>query len=344
MSRIHTSALPESFRGILRRVGQTLEEQRPLGHECDGVLDCLNALAPSTINMAEREIADLANLKRWRREIPFLKRAFSRRISDIDQLNQRSDLKYLFLFHRDGMVREQALRRIRDPLPSAFLFAAIAWRLNDWVPEVRQAAADCGARCFVRTPADCIAQAALTLLARESSWGRWSGERDILALAFARPDVGDALACQLQSLATGPLSRIMNYALKYDSLDRHLDVLARKAAQPAIRATAAQTLIDGYAQWQSGWAWTWIDKPMGLRRREPVFATRPLTGSSPRMQWIETSVADRSAMVRKMALQALIRHKVDPLDARRIAEPYLKDASAPVRERAEFIVNKAAVP
>lgn len=344
MSRIRTSVLPERFRGILRRVGQTLEDQRPLGHECDGVLDCLNALAPSTISRAEGEIADLANLKRWRREIPLLKRAVSRRVRDIDQLDQRSDLKFLFLFHRDGLVREQALRSIREPLPSAFLFAAIAWRLNDWVPEVRQAAADCGARCFVRTSADCIAQAALALLARESSWGRWSGERDILALAFARPDVGDALALQLQSLATGPLSRIMNYALKYDSLDRHLDMLARKAVQPAIRAAAAQALIDGHARWQSGWIWTWIDKPMGLRRREPAFATRPLTCIAPRMQWIETGAADRSAIMRKMALDALIRHRADPLDARRIAEPLLKDASAPVRERAEFIVKKADVP
>ncbi|MEQ1754844.1 MAG: hypothetical protein ABL973_12010 [Micropepsaceae bacterium] len=343
MSQSQTSVLPENFRQILHRVGQALEEQRPLGREFDGVLDALNGLEPSTMNTAEREIVNLASLNRGRRKVPFLIRAFSRRIRDMDQLDQRSDLKFLFLFHRDGMVREQALRRISEPLPSAFLFAAVARRLNDWVPSVRQAAAECGTRCFARTQADCIAQAALPLLARENSWGRWSGERDILAQAFARPDVGDALAMQLQVRTTGPLAKIMNYALRYDNLDRHLDMLARKAMQPAIRATAAQALIDGHAQWQTGWTWAWIDKPMGLRRREPVFATRPLTGSSPRMQWVETCVADRSAMVRRMALDALIRHKVDQPEARRIAEPFLKDASAPVRERAEFIVNKTAV-
>ena len=52
-------------------------------------------------------------------------------------------LRYLFIFHGDETIREAALGKIVSGLPSPFLFAAIAWRLNDRALPVRRAAAEC---------------------------------------------------------------------------------------------------------------------------------------------------------------------------------------------------------
>jgi hypothetical protein len=338
------SALPASLREKLNTVGSRLEQKLPANREFEGILDGLNALPAHTIVRAEAEISVEANLHKWRRPYSLMHPLFAPYVEDIDQLKRVPSMEFLFIFHRDGFIREAALRSLRSPLQSSFFVAALAWRLNDWVAEVRKAAAECASYCLPVTPPAIIAEAALTLLARENSWGRWTGEQSALRAALTRPDVGRDLATILKTRSSGPVATVMRYALRESGLDPYLETLAREAFQPAVRALASQALIDGYAMWPSGTVWRWVDKSMGVRRRETTYSQRPLSLNTARIPMIEASANDPAVMVRRVAVSGIIRHEIDPTVARTIAESLLQDRSASVRERAKFIPGIRSEP
>lgn len=331
------SVLPNELLTALRRVGIKLERQQRIEAEYRGIVNGLNTLPAILLTRAESEIVEAARLYRWRRQLPILIRLFGRRLTDRAQLRHLPGLEFLFLFHRDGHIREAALVRISGPIPSAFLFAALAWRLNDWVEQVRSAALDCATRVFPITSADIVADAAMALLGRYHSWGRWGPRHQVLEEAFARTDVAEKLANILAGELVGPSATILQYALRSAVMDAHLARLARDAIQPAVRAMATRALIDGVVRWPNGWRWRWIDKSMGIRRSETVFETRALTTPSNRFRHIEVGLIDRSAMVRNAAISGLIRYRDEIPNARTLAASLLTDRSRRVRERAEFL-------
>ncbi len=203
---------------------------------------------------------------------------------------------------------------------------------------VRIAAAECAKRVFPLTAADVIAPAAVVLLSRENSWKRWTNERAVLLDTLNRADVASALADAIMKKQTGGLTEVLRRALQNSGLDPYLEQLASEAAQPALRAVALQALIEGHVSWPSGFAWQWIDKSMGARRRVRTFGRRPLTRIVSRRLTILMGAADPSAAVKKVALDALTRYRADIPDAREIAEPLLHDRADSVRERAEFLL------
>jgi hypothetical protein len=330
--------LPPELIEALIRVGLTFERQQSVEDELDCALRGLNELLPSAVVRAEREISNAAKLHHyWRRPKPCVS-GLSSWPSDIEQLERVPRLEYLFIFHMDGTIREAALNKIAGGLPSPFVFAAIAWRLNDWAAPVRKAAAGCARRTFSLTSARVIAEAAVALLARESTWGRWTNARRLLIETCARPDVAAALADVIEKKQTGAAASVLQRALQSSALDPFLEGLASSAAQPAVRAMALQPLIDGYASWPSGFAWQWIDKSMGFRRRVRTFGRRPLTLAVSRRAAIKLGASDRFAAVKNIALDGLTRYRAEIPDAKEIAAPLLNDRAASVRERAEFLL------
>src|SRR5262245_27125913 len=77
--------------------------------------------------------------------------------------------------------RSNAGRLLRD--------RAIAWRMNDWVSQVRDAAAACAARSFAITRPELLLETAWALFDRQNSWSRWGTDRDIVQEMISRPDV-----------------------------------------------------------------------------------------------------------------------------------------------------------
>ena len=309
-----------------------------LAAELDTALALLATIEPGHVARADAEIAAVAALHR-RAPQPILGRLISLRPSDTEQLLRTPGLEYLFLFHRDGRLREAALRKIAGGLPNPFLFAAILWRLNDWAAPVREAAVLCARRSFPLTDPAIVARTATELLVRQASWGRWRSEREILDSVFGRDDVAAHLAELIVGGRTGPQASTLRYALRTPALDRHLERIAREAAQPSVRAAALDSLINGRAEWPSGSDWQWIDKSMGLRRRITVFAHRPLTVAPAREELIAAGIGDPSAVVRRVALTGVIRHLPGTAEGRALATPLLADRSPSVRERAEFILR-----
>ena len=332
--------LPVDLELLLARIGQHLENGESVAAELPDAIAGLSALPAIAMSQAAPAIANTAKLYRWRRSPSLLENLFRQRVTDKEQLLQLPDLQYLFLFHFDGRVREAALQRTTGGLPSPFLFAAVALRLNDWVEQVREAALGCANRCFPLTSADVIADAAEALLLRQQSWGRWGKEREAIDAVFKREDVATRLAADLVEAQTGPASRILRFLLEHDAVDQHLERLAEESKQPSVRALAVKTIADMQASWPVGYEWKWLDKPMGLRTRMPKMNYREISIPIATKGIITKAALDKSAVVRRTSLDALIRHRLGRNEAQQIASQLTADANRSVRERAEFILSR----
>lgn len=333
--------LPAELLSALNNVGTKLREGNKAGAELDVALGLLSRLEPGHVARADGEIADAAGLHRQPPQ-PLMGRLLSPRPNGAEQLLALPGLEYLFLFHRDGRLREAALLKITGGLPNPFILATVLWRLNDWSEPVRQAAVRCANRSFPVTAPSVVARSAAELLVRQASWGRWRDERALLDHVFSRADVATHLADLIAGGITGPQASTLRYALRTPALDQHLERLAYDAVQPSVRALALNALIDGKAEWSTGTAWQWVDKTMGLRRRVPVFDHRPLSILAPRKALFERGIGDRSAAVRRVALSGVIRHLLGTEEASAFATLLLQDRSPSVRERAEFILRSRA--
>jgi hypothetical protein len=327
----------------LAEIGQKLARSERIGDELVRAVDLMSELSPADIAHADSAIADAA-LLHHHRQVPsrvHLWLRFRTDEPDMEQLLRTPGLENLFIFHRDGRLREAALLRLSGRLPNPFLFAAVAWRLNDWALPVRAAAVLCAHRCFPATLPAIVAASAKTLLVRQLTWGRWANERQPLAHAFNRVDVAECLASSFIESRTGPMATTLRYALRSSAIDVHLDAIAREAVQPSVRAVALAMLIDGRAKWPSGYTWEWIDKSMGLRRRVMAFDQRALDIATPTSALIARGVTDRSATVRRVALDGVMRHLLGSGEGRDYAAQLVEDRSLSVRQRAAFILRRS---
>jgi hypothetical protein len=122
-------------------------------------------------------------------------------------------------------------------------------------------------------------------------------------------------------------------------MDRHLQRLASEAVQPPVRAIAVQALATGQVSWIAGIEWKWVDKSMGRRLQVPRYEFRKLSLDINCVRVLESAARDRSAVVRRTVLAALIGHYLDTEQAKDIATLLQADASPSVRERAQFILS-----
>jgi hypothetical protein len=356
MSSPATPVLPPSLSAKLTALAkQPARSDAP--HALDEILAELANLSAHSIVRASREIATSAYLGWWQPEkrpiqivptadapslqVQLLKylRGLERVPSDKELLAANPNFAWLFLFHPSGYIREAALETIVTPPTSAFFFAALAWRLNDWVRPVRQAAERCAARVLHRTTAEVTANAALYLLDRRLVWGRWADEATALDRAFERRDVIEDLTVQLQELSTGPLATCLRHALRYPNIDAHLPRLATTAVQPSVRAVAYGCLISGEATWPVGLEWMWIDKVYGLRKRIPKLARRNIERVRPAAEFIREAARDKSPLVRRVAADALIAARSQLPDEEALIARMAQDRSSAIRSRADFMLR-----
>lgn len=327
----------------LAEIGQKLARSERIGDELVRAVDLISDLSPADIARADSAIADAA-LLHHHRQVPSrvsLWLRFRTNVSDTEQLLRTPGLEKLFIFHRDGRLREAALVRLSGGLPNPFLFAAIAWRLNDWAAPVRAAAVLCARRCFPATAPAVVAATARALLVRRLTWARWAHERQPLDEAFSRADVAKYLADIFIQSRTGPAATMLRHALRSPAIDLYLDEIVRRAVQPVVRAVALETLVDRRAKWPIGYTWEWIDKSMGLRRRVIAFDNRDVDIATSKGDLITRGVHDHSAAVRRVALDAVMRHLSRTSEGQEFAAKLAEDRSSSVRERAAFILRRS---
>jgi hypothetical protein len=338
MTAQRPSVLPPELAAKLSRLGASLKDGPPR-HDLEDVLRGLSVLPANMVVKASREIATGARLGWWEpSELQALRRAL--RTTEADLMRTDPDYAWLFLFHTNGHVRQDALEAIQTPPASPFWFAALAWRLNDWVPQVRRAAMNCATRVLPATDADVAAVSALYLLDRRFSWGRWNDEQQSLDTVFGRQDVMALVADFLREGMTGSLATCLRYALRYPAMDAHLPRLAAEASQPAVRAVAYRCLVSGQASWPIGYEWIWIDKVYGISKRVPALGARPIAVTTPLEVLIAATAQDRSSTVRRIAADAVMAVEGKIPNGRAMIAQLAKDRSAAVRARADFMIRK----
>ncbi|MCR2833017.1 hypothetical protein [Parerythrobacter lacustris] len=298
--------------------------------------------SPASIADADGAIASAARLWSWSRKLSWFERNVFGKRADRDLLDEVPGLAYLFLFHKNGFLRQAALERISGPISNAFLVAALAWRRNDWVDQVRASAKACMDRCLPSTSPDVLAEFFLETAGPRSTWRRWSdAQRQSMDALLARPEVAAEIVAQLLMQRDGPLPSWLRYLLRYEWIDPYLKILASEAKIPGVRAVALQALAYGFARSTDGSRQRfWIDKPMGIIGWRPHVQQRALTIHSDRSEAIRSGLQDCSTAVRKVALEAIMDRASDDTELVALAEPFLNDRSACIRSKAAFIVER----
>jgi hypothetical protein len=308
------------------------------------ILAELSDLPANLIVRASREIVVAAQFW-WKPRSYFSLESFlANSMSEQKLLKRNPDYGWLLIFHTTGYVREAALNAIQTPPASPFFFAALAWRLNDWVEPVRQAATRCAERVLGLTNADIAAKSALYLLDRRFVWERWGDESNVLDAVFVRNDVVAALVTHLQKQATGPLASILNHALRYPNIDPHLPRLATQAVQLSVRCLAYRCLLSGKATWPEGYEWIWVDKVYGRRRRVPKLEARDIKRDRPYAEFLREAIRDKSSWVRHLAAGAMIRNRGQLRDEDPLIEHLAKDSSPAVRSCADYMLRHPLPP
>lgn len=349
-----TSDLPSSLIATLAPLSAALGRDLPDGAAVRRCVKALEALQPSQVEAVYRALSVRVNMIEWVKVPPERDRNFfgwlvgapkvsadwrprrPNRTKALSQMARTPGLDVIFLFCKDGHIREAALKHL-VATDSAFVLTAIAYRLNDWVEPVRAAARSCAERVFARAPVAAVSEAALFLTDRKASWKRGASELAVLDEAFSRADVVDALTGLILSGRTGRVTRAFSHILARDALDHRLVEIATRAASPAVRVIAARTLINGQAKRQIGFERRWIDKTYNLSRRTPLFACRSIQRPYPVEDLIAMASRDGSAAVRRVAAEGLV------LFRREIANPepllaLLRDDPAPsIRQRIAFV-------
>ena len=260
-----------------------------------------------------------------------------------DRLKRHPRIAWLFLFHRDGYVREAALDSLTEPPPSSFFVAALALRMNDWVEPVALAATRRFAKLLLASSPAVVIASGSFLLDRWRYWRRWSEQSSMLLDAlYSRPDVVLAFVDHLHRETRGPLGRELTKLLRETALDPHLARLAIEARSPVVRAIALKTQIEGRASWPCGFENQWIDKVYGISRRVLLFDHREIEIGMLPADAIRLGLTDRSVFVRRMAADALTQRPDIFDDIGTLISTMSSDRSPSIRDRADYLLRHLA--
>ncbi|MFV1465909.1 hypothetical protein VWY34_15020 [Phaeobacter sp. JH20_02] len=257
------------------------------------------------------------------------------------------NLPFVFMFHGDGRIRQEALRNLEGPLPTPANVYGLFWRLNDWVPQVNQAAYDAVERVMPRTSADVIIPALTAILPHLNSWGRWSRKGpEAVHRTLSRPDVSAKLLENVRTTRQPRLGEVFRELCRNERIDQHISDVFATAPLPHIRTMALDMLLSQRARWPTGeTVRIWTDRSMDEYRTEHVFRERELSVAVDLMDLLRAGASDRSAMVRRRAAEGLIALRHDPdlqqeLDC--VAAILHNDPNIGVRTRIEFFRRKQA--
>lgn len=244
----------------------------------------------------------------------------------------------------DGYRREKALRAISEEVPNKLFLALVLRRLNDWVPQVRQAAQDALTRVLVNTEPTYVAEVICFKLSYWSSWQRIDdSNRKTLLNTLGNKEIAKQVKSKLVNSAAGPLASILSEVGRTNALDDSLEEIATSAIQPSLRAKAYRSLFEGKISWFEGRVWEWTDRRYNEGRMKPIVAERALSCRVPLLPTMLLASNDRSSIVRRVAAEILIR-ELDNLgsDSSILADKFAIDRSSAVAERGKFALKKLA--
>ena len=251
-------------------------------------------------------------------------------------------LTWLDLISWDGYTRERTIRTISGPVPNSFFLALLLRRLNDWVPQVREAAREKIPTLLSESDPISVVEALCLTLSHWNSWGRMEqSDKQAILDSISNPRIELSLQSKIVSSSSGPMVTLMSQATRTSALDDSIHDIARGAVQPSVRAKAYRGLFEGRVVWLEGRKWEWTDKRYCEGKFVPVLGERELTFRLPFMEILHQSSEDRSSIVRRVAAEFLIKN-LNSLgtDAAMFAEKFANDKSGSVSERGRFAINQ----
>ncbi|MBL4806643.1 MAG: hypothetical protein JKY31_05055 [Rhodobacteraceae bacterium] len=249
-------------------------------------------------------------------------------------------LGQIYMFHFNGFMRERALIKIDPANVSEFLFTATVFKLNDWVPEVRRAAARLLAKMAKNNDCTKFTKAINYLSGQTLSWKRWHDVKDVYLSFQHSPQVMAILAGELCAAKNGAQSRKFRNLLRDSSIDEHLHKLALQAKLPAVRTIALSTLLEGQARWVTGKQRQWIDKRYNIYRMEKSWRSREITCVANIEAILKITATDKTVTVRKIAADFLITHQETASNVPEIISILENDKYLSIRKRIDFIIQK----
>ncbi len=334
------SVLPPALQNDLQRLGKSLESARAEAADVATVIDGLSDLPVRDFKAAAGDIMEYGRLygrhsyDKWTTAAARVELR-----SMIRHLERTHGLEFVFLFHGNGYYRQSALELIDGPLEAPFLLSAIIYRLNDWVPEVRQEAHQCALRVFAVTPVAIVVPAVVGMLEMRARWQRGVAEAVIVDEVLSRPDVQAGVTAYLMRTPAGSVARTLSHLLRDSRFDDKLPALSRHARHPAVRTLALRTRLAGQARWPVGVRKQWIDKSMGIERRAVEFASRPVVETEAIEALIHQGAGDRAAAVRKVAMQAIVDRPALWPQMAPVIEMLAQDSSSAIRGGIAYIVR-----
>ncbi|MFK3866576.1 hypothetical protein [Pseudoalteromonas rhizosphaerae] len=288
----------------------------------------------------------LGNLDYWER---FIRDEYDKALSSQSNnlwkfwSNTNTKITWIDLCSWDGHKREQALRCIKSA-PNRFALALVCRRLNDWVPQVRQAASEVLSKIVTNTDKSDVVDAVFFTLSLWSSWKRIDEKsKNTLLEIITTTRLLDELKLNLIASPTGPLSSIFSQIARKSAIDHYLVEIANRAVQPSLRAKVYRCLFSNKVSWFNGRKWQWTDIRYCQGHEAPVISARPLTIHVPLILLLKSAANDRSSIVRRVAAEVLIRELKNLSDESvPLAEQLSLDRSNAVAERGKFALRKIA--
>ena len=309
----------------------------------------LKNISPGAVPRALDEIREIASLYRTQdykiksgafHNIFCIKKPHREKQTILLQANP--DLAWLFLFHGNGYVRQEALDNLVSLPISSFEFTAIVYRLNDWVENVRFSAAQYASKNFTKIAPEIIGQSVFFLINQSGVFRRWEKEKQILLdEAIYRSDVLDYLKYEFIEIQSGSVGQTLQQLLKRSDFDGYLPELASLAALPSVRALALKTILFSKAEWFTGYKRQWVNKALGIDRRLANFETRLITIPTDFDKFLIMAGNDKSAHVRKVAASTLIYKRSEATNTMdKVAVILKNDKNSSVRSRVNFYIRK----
>lgn len=299
----------------------------------------MSALVDATSNLP------LANFDYWERLIRSeFRKALEGATQSKWQFSGKSTqlLTWLDLISWDGYKRENTLRTLSGAAPNAFFFSLAVRRLNDWVPQVREAARDKLLLLTKETEPKYVVETLCIALSNWNSWGRIEeADKQILLQIISREEIAESLKSKLISSTSGPMPLLFSQLGRTSILDDYLAEIADCSIQPAVRAKAFRSLFEGRMVWVDGRKWEWTDIRYCEGRLKAVVSERKIDIKTSFLDLLNKSAIDPSSIVRRVSAEFLIRD-LEKLgnESKNFAERFASDKSNPVSERGRFALRK----
>jgi hypothetical protein len=223
-------------------------------------------------------------------------------------IGDHPDQAAAYLAHKDGFVRQAALRSVPLSEASPALAVQVLDRCNDWVPSLRPLALARLRQLVAVLPAPDLFPLVAALLGRATNWRRWGGDMGGLTSVLDQPAMRSAVKTYLLSADHGPVVRQARWAMRLGIVEDALADLAQRAQSGALRAIATECLLDGKVYWTEGREKIWVDKPMGVFRTRAKWHARDLAvGPCDRLALLQSGATDKSAAVRRVVAEHLCK-------------------------------------